>query len=71
MSRHPFSQFWKVPVAFIIGAVFAFSISLWTTSYLFAIATLLIAVIGYGAYALGESSDLPGTTGRGGKDIPT
>ena len=71
MSRHPFSRYWKGPVVFILAAMTAFIVFLWTESHLLAIATLLAAAIGYGVYALGESSDLPGTTGKGNKNVPT
>ena len=71
MSRHPFSQHWKGPVGFLVAALIAFAVFLWTDSYLFAIATLLISVVGYGVYATGESSDLPGTTGAHDKNVRT
>ena len=71
MSRHPFSQYWKGPVAFLVAALLAFVVFLWTYSYLLAIGTLLAAVIGYGVYATGESSDLPGTAGKHNKNVRT
>jgi hypothetical protein len=71
MSRHPFSQYWKGPVVFIIVATLMFVAALWTSSYLLAIGTLLAAAIGYGVYMTGESSDLPGTAGKDDKNVPT
>jgi hypothetical protein len=71
MSRRPFSQHWKGPLAFLLGAILAYSVLMWTSSYVLAISTLLMALIGYGVYAIGESSDLPGTTGKHDKDVPT
>ena len=71
MSRHPFSRYWKGPVGFITGAVAAFVVFLLTHSYLLAVGTLLVASIGYAVYAMGETSDLPGTAGKNNKDVPT
>jgi hypothetical protein len=71
MSRHPFSRYWKGPVAFIFAATLTFVAALWTNSYLLAIGTLLATAIGYGVYMTGESSDLPGTAGTNNKNVPT
>ena len=71
MSRHPFSRYWKGPVAFILVATIVFVGALWSGSYLLALVTLLTAGIGYGVYMTGESSDLPGTAGKDNKNIPT
>jgi len=69
MSRHPFSKYWKGPVLFLILALANFAAFLWSGSYKLAIGTLLISVIGYGIYATGESSDLPGTAGKHNRNI--
>lgn len=71
MSRHPFSFNWKAPVAFVITAGSAFIACIWAGSYVLAIATILISTIGYAVYGTGESSDLPGTAGKGNKNVPT
>lgn len=71
MSRHPFSKYWKAPIAFLGAAVAAFAVLLWTHSYLFAIGTILMAIVGYVVYAVGESSDLPGTAGEDDKNVRT
>lgn len=71
MSRHPFSRYWKGPVAFVVVATVTFIAALWTRSYLLAIGVLLTAVIGYGVYMTGESSDLPGTAGKDNENVPT
>jgi hypothetical protein len=71
MSRHPFSKYWKAPVAFLLAAVAAFAVLIWTHSYVLALGTILVAAIGYGVYALGESSDLPGTAGKNDKNVRT
>jgi hypothetical protein len=70
MSRHPFSKYWKGPVVFLILALFVFVALLGSHSYVLAIATLLAAVICYGVYTTGESSDLPGTAGKHNRNIP-
>ena len=71
MSRHPFSKYWKAPVGFLVGALAAFVVLLWTHSYVFAFGTLLVAVIAFGVYFVGESSDLPGTAGKNDKNVRT
>lgn len=71
MSRHPFSQYWKGPVLFITMATITFVIAIWTGAYVLALCTILTAGIGYGVYATGESSDLPGTAGKDDKNVPT
>lgn len=69
MSRHPFSKYWKGPLAFHMAAIAVFAVLLWNHLYLLAIGTLLIAVIGYAVYGVGESSDLPGTAGKDNKNV--
>jgi hypothetical protein len=71
MPRHPFSQYWKGPVAFILAATLMFIAALWSGSYLLAFGTLLTTAIGYGVYMTGEASDLPGTAGKNDKNVPT
>lgn len=71
MARHPFSQNWKGPVAFLVVAMTTFIVALWTGAYLVAIGTLLTTTIGYAVYMMGESSDLPGTAGKNNKNVPT
>jgi len=70
-ARHPFSQYWKGPIAFLITAVTAFIVLLWSKSYMIATGALLVAVVSYAAYALGESSSLPGTSNKNDKNVPT
>lgn len=71
MSRRPITKFWKGPLAFIVVGLLAFGIFLQTGSYFVGIAVLLFAAVVYAVYATGESSDLPGTTGKNDKNIPT
>jgi hypothetical protein len=71
MSRHPFSLFWKGPVAFIAAVTLSFIAFIATHSYYWALGTLLLGVVAYGIYVTGESSDLPGTAGKDDKNVPT
>jgi hypothetical protein len=71
MSRHPIARSWKGLVAFLVGAVVIFAVSLWSHSYLLAAGALILTAIGYLIYATGESSDLPGTAGDHNKNVPT
>lgn len=71
MSRHPFSRYWIGRVLFAVAAVLTFVAALWSASYVAAIGTLLTAALGYAVYLTGESSDLPGTSGRNDKNVPT
>ena len=71
LSRHPFSQFWKGPLTYGVAATVAFVVCVWSHSYFLAFGTLIVAVIAYAIYYTGESSDLPGTAGKGNKNIPT
>jgi hypothetical protein len=56
-------------VAILAITIVAFIIFVASHSYLLAISTLLILGTGYGIYVLGVSSGLPGTSGRGGRNV--
>jgi hypothetical protein len=54
-----------------MAAGVVFGVSLGFRSYFLAIGALVVTTIGAIIYLTGESSDLPGTSGDGDKNVPT
>ena len=68
--RQPVSRVSKALIAFALLVV-PIAIFLVARSYFLAVATLLVLGAGYTVYFLGMSSGLPGTSGKGGRDVRT
>lgn len=71
MSHHPVSRAPKGLPFFLAVVLAVFVVALFTHAYFVSLAVVLIAGVGYVIYVMGESSDLPGTSGDDDKNVPT
>jgi hypothetical protein len=70
MARHPLSLVGLRLVALVAFSLLVSGALLLADLPLLAMLAFFPTLIGSGAYLLGESSDLPGTTGAGDKNVP-